>query len=270
MKLWNLALMASILAARIATAQQANEIVTAELAFAATAKAQTMKKAFLAYMDSTAVVFNRGKISNGFESWNKAPESDGKLLWHPAFYCLSQAGDLGFSTGPWEYRATLEDTVSGSGQFTTIWKKNSRGEWKFLADLGVSFPNTLLNKEPLRDAGQFISSTKNDTSAFAIENGFLEAFRTDRATAFGQYLHRNSWLNIDGIEPLQTTSVILTKLTGLPEGTSFKPVAGGMSLSRDLAYVYGFVDYGTKKENYLRVWGREREGWRIVLQVIRE
>jgi ketosteroid isomerase-like protein len=249
--------------------QEQNAVVNAELAFAKTAKDFTMKKAFLSHMDSAAVVFQGGTIYNGHEYWNKAKESGAKLLWHPAFFGLSRAGDLGFTTGPWEYRASLKDSVAASGQYTTIWRRLKNGEWKFLVDLGVDYEESLFDQQPLTSSGGFSSSGKKDTSFIAIEQKFITAFTKDRETAFRKFLHPGSWLNTDGKHPIQTSARILAELEKLPAAIQFEPIAGGVSASRDIAYVYGTIRYEKKNENYLRIWGRTGEGWKIILQVIK-
>lgn len=260
----------TIIIGKVSIAQTRSEVVNAELSFAATAKAYTMKKAFLENMDSAAVVFERGQILNGFEYWSKATETTGKLLWHPGFNGSSQAGDLGFTTGPWEYRATLQDSVVANGQYTTIWKKNRNGEWKFLVDLGVDYRGSMFGQQTLSSCETFISAKKNDTSALAIESKFLEHFARNKQKAFEQAVHYNTWLNTDGRQPLQLAALVLPELSKLPDSISFHPVTGGMSSSRDIAYVYGTVIYEKKKENYLRVWGHTKDGWKIIIQVIKK
>ncbi len=263
-------LLATTMISSISVAQTRSEVVQAELSFAATARSSTMKKAFLENMDSAAVVFEQGKIFNGFEYWTKAAESRGKLLWHPAFNGLSQAGDLGFTTGPWEYRATMADSVIACGQYTTVWRKNKKGEWKFLVDLGVDYLGNLFDSQPLSSSEIFVPAKKNDTSALAIEQRFLEKFLLGKQKAFEQSIHYNSWLNTDGQHPYQLAALVLPELAKLPEGISFQPVTGGMSSSRDLAYIYGTVSYDGKQENYLRIWGHTKDGWKIILQVIKK
>lgn len=263
-------LIIAVLLTRMIAAQSSSEVVTAELAFANTARTETMKKAFLQYMDSTAVVFENGSIHNGFAFWTNASESDGKLLWHPSFYGTSASNDMGFTTGPWEYRNTMSDSAIASGQYTTIWIRNKKGEWKFLVDLGVSYRGSLFADQSLSSCPPLIpSANATDTDIFTIETEFIQAFTTNRQQAFQHFLHPNSWLNTDRQQPLQYSREILSTLTNLPAETTFKPIAGGISSSKDLAYVYGNIEYGNKKENYLRIWGRSSGGWKIMLQVIK-
>ncbi|MET0465427.1 MAG: hypothetical protein ABW007_19860 [Chitinophagaceae bacterium] len=265
-----IALLSMITIATLSIAQTRNAVVQAELSFAATAKEFTMKKAFLDNMDSAAVVFEQGKILNGVRHWTASTESNGKLLWHPSFNGLSLAEDLGFTTGPWEYRTTLKDSAIACGQYTTVWKKNKKGEWKFLADLGVDYRDNMFGQQHLSSSEAFTPASKSDTSALAIEEIFLAKFKADKQKAFEQSIHYNTWLNSDGMRPVQLAALVLPELAKLPASISFKPVSGGMSSSRDLAYVYGMVSYENKQENYLRIWGHTKDGWKIILQVIKK
>jgi hypothetical protein len=63
------------------------------------------------------------------------------LAWQPIFARVSIAGDLGYTTGPWEYKDNIKDEKpSGYGNFVTVWKKQADGSWKFVVDLGISHP----------------------------------------------------------------------------------------------------------------------------------
>lgn len=264
-----LIILPAILFAGFSFAQPGQDIVSAELAFANTAKTRSTKTAFLQYMDSTAVVFEKGKIHNGLQYWNKREESNGKLLWHPSFFAMSASGDLGFTTGPWEYRASLQDSAAASGQYTTIWTKNKNGEWKFLLDIGVFYEPSLFHQQPLESFDKLIPA-KEPVDILAIENKFIREFAGKKSAAYTNMLTENSWLNIDRKSPLRTAGDILPELATLPAGMIFTPIAGGVSAARDMAYVYGSIQYEKKKENYLRIWVHTEKGWKIVLQVIKK
>src|SRR6185295_1413148 len=73
------------------------------------------------------------------------PPSDKKplLAWQPAYAGMARSGDLGFTTGPWEFKGDVNDkTPSGYGHFVTLWKKQSDGSWKFVVDLGITHPQS--------------------------------------------------------------------------------------------------------------------------------
>ena len=52
---------------------------------------------------------------------------------------MAKSGELGFTTGPWTFQPkTIQDSVVARGQYSTVWKKQKAGEWKFIVDMGIS------------------------------------------------------------------------------------------------------------------------------------
>ena len=71
------------------------------------------------------------------------PPSDKRplLSWYPAVAGMARAGDLGYTTGPWEFKNDIHDAKPVAwGHFLTVWKKQADGSWKFAIDLGISNP----------------------------------------------------------------------------------------------------------------------------------
>jgi hypothetical protein len=69
--------------------------------------------------------------------------------------------------------------------------------------------------------------------------------------------------------PLHTVTDIETGLQQLPPDLQFQYLGGAVSAAGDLFYAYGVVIRNGNKENYLRVWGHEKNGWKLLLQVLR-
>src|SRR5947208_1274253 len=72
-------------------------------AFAATSVEQGMKPAFLTYLGHDGLVFRRG-IVNGRKVWEARKNATGTLNWAPEFAEVAGNADLGWTTGPWEYK----------------------------------------------------------------------------------------------------------------------------------------------------------------------
>src|SRR5204863_8115023 len=96
-----------------------------------------MKVAFLQFMDSNAVLLRAhhppivGKAASEFIK--NSTMGPGVLSWVPTAADLSSSGDLGYTYGIY----TLHDLKGDlSGTYTTIWKKNGKGKWKFVLDTG--------------------------------------------------------------------------------------------------------------------------------------
>lgn len=67
------------------------------------------------------------------------PQNDkGTLEWEPYYSDIAASGDLGYTLG--KYKATHIDESGKSsisyGNYVTVWKKQSDGEWKFVFDTG--------------------------------------------------------------------------------------------------------------------------------------
>ena len=62
---------------------------------------------------------------------------------------MARAGDLGYTTGPWEFKADIHDAKSVAwGHFLTVWKRQPDGSWKFAIDLGISNPQPAQAEAP--------------------------------------------------------------------------------------------------------------------------
>lgn len=268
MKKWPLIIPLIAICARL-HAQAPNEVVQAELAFAKHAADSSVKSAFLRYLDSNGVVFNQGQIINGIRGWSGAPDGGPKIYWYPGYAAISNAGDMGFTTGPFEVRQSFNDTALVSGQYTTVWKKNRQGEWKFMADLGILFSPSLFNKEKLVVFNGLTPSTDNDSSIYRQEKQLIQAYDSLADEAFRSVITDSSWFNIEGIGPRMGVYSIMQGIRPVPLSLKFEPVSGGIAQSKDLAYVYGHVTYHKRKENYLRIWAHTPDGWKLLLQAIK-
>ena len=58
------------------------------------------------------------------------------LSWSPNFAGVSQAGDLGYSIGAFEFTADDAEgnPVTRNGKYTTVWRKQEDGQWKVVSD----------------------------------------------------------------------------------------------------------------------------------------
>ena len=115
-------------------------LVSAERAFSALSSARGMKDAFLANLADDAVVF-RPAPANGRQVWRARPNPRGTLAWAPDYAEISGAGDLGVTSGPWEYRqsqpAAGREPPVAYGHFVSVWRRSKDGAWRVAADIGI-------------------------------------------------------------------------------------------------------------------------------------
>lgn len=75
---------------------------------------------------------------NEIEGFYAQRPDTNQLVWKPLFAKISEAGDLGYTYGTWEYFLKGEDTAASEGCYVTIWEKQVDGSWKFVLDTGTS------------------------------------------------------------------------------------------------------------------------------------
>ena len=259
-------------------------LVESERTFASASAELGMRDAFIAYMADDAVIF-RPRAVNAQAFLREQPAEPGLLAWEPAFADIADAGDLGFTTGPWKYAPDPNDDYIAFGQYFSVWKKQSDGTWKVVIDHGTS--------QPERDAKQAVRTPIRATAdqgkeadpadIAEIRESLLErdrAFASELSTDVTSEmlatfadpsirLLRNGGPPLHGIESMQT---LASETAGSP---TWVVLGGDVSRSGDLGYTYGEYTFTapaspTPEEsgNYVRVWRRSPDGvWRIVVDL---
>jgi hypothetical protein len=252
--------------------QRVEDLIAAEKGFASYALANNTKDAFLNNIDSGAVhLDNKGNVVNGVEFWTKAEKRNGKLSWMPEYAEISSSGNFGYTTGPWYlYQTSIKDTPVARGHFITIWHLDNQSKWKFLLDLGISYKSTGKPKTSVPVATKVNKKpTINDpVDIMAIEHEFIKQYAENGLPAYKDYLSGDSRLNREGNVPAVGQEQQEKLLSSLPAGLSSSPLGSFVSSANDLAAVYGNTLLNGKRERYLRIWRKEKDKWRIALEVL--
>lgn len=111
-------------------------LVAAEYAFAAAAKANGTKPAFLEHLADDAILFRPAAV-NGKAWWEEQPLRPGLLAWYPAYAGIAASGDMGLSTGPWEFWPPDATEPYGFGHYISVWQLQPDGQWKVVIDTGI-------------------------------------------------------------------------------------------------------------------------------------
>ncbi|MES1219886.1 MAG: nuclear transport factor 2 family protein [Bacteroidota bacterium] len=247
-------------------------LVQVEKNFAAYSVANNTKEAFLKFLDSNGVVFDNGKPVNGIEFWNKREKRPGILNWYPTHAEIAASGDLGYTTGPWTFQAkTINDSVLARGQYTTVWHINKNGEWKFLVDLGTGNnpapEENSLHKIEIKKHGR---ATGDEGSLLFAENGFINELNRSKQEAYKKYQSTYfSLLKRHNIQPAWLKKDLTAVIDSTPGLITYTILSSGIASSGDLGYVYGSTVMNGKTENYLRIWRKEKKGWKIAVEVLR-
>jgi ketosteroid isomerase-like protein len=281
--------------AGLAVAQNKNQVddlramVETERAFSRAAEEKGTREAFAEFITDNGILFRPTPVVG--KKWMQEhplpPSTTRSLLsWQPIFAAISRGGDLGYTTGPWEFKQDIKDARAAAfGNFMTVWRKQPDGSWKFALDLGISNPEPKVpatawqvpdvspkgtgtfkgvNQESERAALLMVEREFSNASG---ARGAVEAFRSYAATDVR--LFRNGRFPFVG--KLAATDALVPVTTEWTWTPSFAEV----SLSGDLGYSYGTYELREKtgaralseRGNYARVWKKVNGYWKLVVDV---
>jgi ketosteroid isomerase-like protein len=261
------------------------DLVKTEQAFSKMAEEKDTREAFMAFIADDGLLFRPGAV-NG-KKWmldHPVPPSDKNplLAWQPSFAGMAEAGDMGFTTGPWEFKNDVKDAKpSGYGHFVTVWKKQKDDSWKFVVDLGISHPQSGGLQTLWHPAAQSTSSKPTIYSDAAAESllardrEFGDAgVKQGLTKAFTRYASPDVRLYRSGHLPFIGRPASVKALAEAKGDFSWKQIGGDASISADLGYTHGTYEVtdATKKVieqgSYVRIWKKQAGVWQIALDVI--
>jgi ketosteroid isomerase-like protein len=258
-------------------------LVAAERAFSRASVERGMRDAFLENLAEDGIVFNPLPV-NGKQVWEPRPRSPATLIWEPAFAEVSAAGDLGYTTGPWELRPPEGETSRPTlhGHFHSVWRRAEGGPWKVAVDIGGAHAPT----EPGVGSGAFTAGPAHrhkpgadvrrasEREILAAERRFArQAESVGFAAAFAAASLSAVRLSREGQAPAVGLEAARAMLAGDAARARWIPQGSGASRSGDLGYAFGIRERlsstGSVADTsaYLDVWRREAGRWRLALAV---
>jgi ketosteroid isomerase-like protein len=261
-------------------------IVAAERAFSRAAAEKGTKEAFLAFMTEEAVLF-RPQPAPGKKWMLERPAPPGKLSWRPIYADISAAGDLGYTTGPYELRKDPADPAAGSfGNYITIWKRQPDSTWKVLIDLGTANPppakpvsdfNPLQAKPILvKKQGMGVDAVSSMLASLDRRLSGLSATKGP-AAALRLYVAKEARFLRAGLQPAVGTREVEALLPVELGIWTWDPAKSEGSISGDMGYTYGAFQLQPEKPGespaqsgyYLRIWKKQpNDEWKIVLDIV--
>src|SRR5256714_1162070 len=219
--------------------QNRRALVEMEHAFAKAAATKGTRDAFLEFLADDGIIFQPGPV-NGKKFWTERPSRKGLLSWEPIFADVSRAGDLGYTTGPWEFRPNgPDDQPVAFGQYFTIWKKQGDGSWKAVLDRGVSSEKSFATRLllfPLHDESS-VGDTKFDVrrgraALLKLEEEFSTlSARKGTTAAFDSYLASDVRVLRQNIAPVVGKENALAFISSQSGTLTWKPVMADVFLS---------------------------------------
>jgi ketosteroid isomerase-like protein len=260
------------------------QMVATERAFSRMSEEKGTREAFAAFIADDGVLF-RPRAVKGKEWMREHPVPPSTtrplLTWQPVYAFISRSGDLGYTTGPWQYKNDIKDAKpSAFGNFMTIWKKQPDGNWRFVLDLGISNPEPKVHAQasfPRGVTGRFASIETHAARMNLLqeEMAFSKASEdTGAAEAF--LLKADADVRVFRENQMPFTGRAAAAKAMYPPSTvwTWTPAFADVSRAGDLAYSYGIYRLRDKKTgeltesgNYARVWKKVAGLWRVVIDV---
>jgi len=289
--IWGLSLLFSLpltaLAQQTPNPPALKSMIETEQAFSKTAEVKTTREAFMEFIADDGLLFRPAAV-NGKKWMNDHPvpptEKKPLLAWQPAFAGMAKSGDLGFTTGPWEFKADIKDPKpAGYGHFVTLWKKQADGSWKFVIDLGVSHEQTggpqnlwkvdgtgkpeVVKAVDVAKTTQDLILRDRAFSDDGLKQGLVNAFRAYAAEDVRLYIPNNL--------PYVGRDASIKALTPMKANVVWQTIAGDVSKSGDLGYTHGTYEKSdaddakrvVERGSYVRIWRKQSGQWQIVLEV---
>jgi len=246
-------------------------LIATEKAYAKLAGEKGFRAASISVFADDAVIFTPNPV-NGKKFWREAKE-DPVLTWRPVFASISRSGQLGYTTGPWEYRKSRDaEQPDGFGHFVTIWRKDANGVWQVALDVGVNHSQPQEVETEIRTYvpnSPLLRPESARTDLEKIQSSFAESLRTNEADAIINNASEDIRVYRRGLLPAVAKSVAKKLLAAEHVKTMRTALGTGIGPATDLAYEYG--EYASERDNttqrgiYLCIWQLDLDStWRLL------
>jgi ketosteroid isomerase-like protein len=263
-------------------------MVETERAFSRMSEEKGTRDAFAAFIAEDGILFRPTAVFG--KKWMQEhplpPSAKRPLLsWQPIFAAVSRAGDLGYTTGPWQFKQDIKDAKAAAfGNFMTVWKKQPDGVWRFALDLGISNsePKTTTpgwepgNSQPVAGRFEKVNQEAARVALLNVDREFSKASADQGAReAFLLYAAKDVRLFRNDHFPFVGKMAAADALAPITAEWTWTVSFAGVSASGDLGYSYGIYELREKsgagsvseRGNYARVWKKVDGAWKLVVDV---
>jgi ketosteroid isomerase-like protein len=263
-------------------------LVHAERAFASRSVTSGTRTAFLEFFAEDGIVFESGP-KNVRAVWEPRPVEGAVLAWGPEIANVSAVGDMGYTSGPYEVRATHETEPAGWGHFVSVWLRDAEGTWRVAADGGVTHGPASLDQDStvmrvggdpthasadveidVEAARTVLADIDTEYSRSVANSGIAESIDAfvDESARF----YRNGHLPIVGLEAVSSAAAVIGAVWN-----DWEPHGMIVSSSGDMGCTYGTVQSTAESDvsdpswpaSYYRIWRKSAGSeWRVVVDVL--
>ena len=232
------------------------------------------KTAFLEFLSDDAVVFQPDAV-NGKQYWSSVKtEPEGRLRREMLYLDMASSGQLGYSTGNWEWTPKGRTGPTQRGQFVTVWAKRQGGRFKAVLDITTTEDPDIVERDddrvPSRERGE---ANKRGWSAADPSMNFLKrAMGGERlGGAYSVFAAKDVRLLREGDPPIVGRKRVVAETQEYRSIAYPKRVV--LNESADMAYVWNPCEYadsdeGVERGNCLHIWKLRGKSWNITLGVL--
>ena len=263
--------------------RQANleSLAAAERAFAAETVKVGFRDGFIKYFADDGIGFGPHPQRTREELMKLPPATGPRRMmfnWAPMFGDVSDAGDLGYTTGPVLYTDLTDSSKPPRhGMYFSVWQRQPDDTWKVAIDFGVDTPNAVAPVDTKFTAANPVGQrrptpmkgTPNDDFKKLDWNLWGSIAKTSPAAAYGSHLDKQFRVHRKGVMPATSYAELAPMLAQ----TKFEIIDGKIATSGDLAFTYGKYTTvnqpnGDESGYYVHVWRRDADSkWRLVADI---
>ena len=251
-------------------------LVTTEYAFADQALKDGSRAAYLNVLHKDGVFYLPRPV-NGFDYWKTQLEFGTCLQWFPIRVETSSAGDLGYATGPWTFRASKDSPESAYGWFVSLWERDGAAPWKLRLDIGISTPDPTELVPPVAlprltaplTAAPTVHPTSSSPEVLDLDRTFGKDATKNILEAYKARIDASVRFYRKGRFPLEGAGSLGRYLDAFP--VDFQPADAIVSGSNDLALTRGTLTRkdpaGATTSNYIHIWKKVSGAWKLAVEV---
>ena len=260
-------------------------LIEVENKFAKMSVDQSIVESFCANLSDSSIVFENGMPVFGLPHWKSRKPVNKYLFWWPEAADVANSGELGYTTGPYEWGSDKSTRIAmGGGYYSSVWKKNRMGEWKIAIDLGSGIykpgsrtPGPIKVDHPVTEPPGYFIDKPQLKNILSIDEAYNSILSNENKSYLKDRLSTEIRLYRMDAPVMITLDSVPNEYGSVPScNYEFRQSGGEVAVSGEFAFTYGLVNEtkfnnfrdSLMKMNYLRIWKYEKvRGWRIVLDV---
>lgn len=257
------------------------QVVNAERAFAARAQDVNARQAFAEYFAPDAIMFAPFSAP-AFPRLREAADWSVNIQWRPVAAAVSGAGDMGYTTGPSEFRRTAAEAPVGYGHYTSVWQRQPDGRFLVRIDIGIDHPQPQARipdwTPPITPLPEALALDAAGRAAAARELEEIDT-RLGASSRAGAPLKLSSVVADEvrwhrgGLLPVVGRAAVLAASEASGDAIGWVPESTVIAASGDFGYAYGrgrWQRINATEEGdlvYLNIWQRRDGAWRLLVHV---